>query len=113
MSKVHFKLFYWRESVCWTTPWFVDPTHSDFVFKLDKVLYGWKQSPRAWHERLPTFLISNNFVKDKVDTTLFIKHVDSDIRIVQIYIDDIIFGFTNENFVKILNYAWSMSFKCP
>ena len=42
-----------------------------------------------------SFLISNDFVKGKVDTTLFTKHVDSDILIVQIYVD-IIFGSTNE-----------------
>ena len=71
-----------EEKVCWTTPEFVDPTHPDFVYKLDKALYGLKQAPRAWYERLSTFLISNDFVKGKVDTTLFTKHVDSDILIV-------------------------------
>jgi len=54
-------------------------------------LYGLRQAPRAWYERLSTFLLSNGFVKRKVDTTLFTKHVDSDILIVQIYVDDIIF----------------------
>ena len=34
------------------TPEFVDPTHPDFVFKLDKVLYSLKQAPRAWYEGL-------------------------------------------------------------
>ena len=81
-------------------PRFVDPTHPDFVFKLDKALYGLKQAPRAWYKRLSTFLISNDFVKGKVDTTLFTKHADSDILIVQIYVDDIIFGSTNEKLCK-------------
>jgi len=70
------------------------------VYKLDKILYGLKQAPRAWYEKLSTFLISNNFIKGKIDTILFTKHVDSDILIVQIYIDDIIFGSTNEKFCK-------------
>ena len=39
-------------------------------------------------------------MKDKVDTTLFTKNVDSDNLIVQIYIDDINFGSTNEIFCK-------------
>ena len=38
-------------------------------------------------------------MKCKVDTTLFTKHVDSDILTVQTYVD-IIFGSTNENFYK-------------
>ena len=36
---------------------FVDPTHPDFVFKLEKVLYGLKQAPRAWYEGLSAFLL--------------------------------------------------------
>ena len=63
-------------------------------------MYGLKQAPRAWYERLSTFLLSNGFVKGKVDTTLFTKHVDSDILIFQIYFDDIIFGSTNELLCK-------------
>jgi len=50
-------------------PGFVDPTHPDFVFKLDKALYGLKQTPKAWYERLSSFLISNGFNKGKIDTT--------------------------------------------
>jgi len=42
------------------------------------------------------FFFSNDFVKRKVDTTLFTKHIDSDILIVQIYVDNIIFGSTNK-----------------
>ena len=75
-------------------PGFVDHTHLNFIFKLNKALYGLKQTPRAWYERLSSFLLSNDFIKGKVDTTLFTKHVGSDILIVQIYVDDIIFGST-------------------
>ena len=81
-------------------PGFVDSTHPDFVFKLDKALYGLNQAPKAWYERLSTFLISNGFVKGKIDTTSFTKHIDGDILIVQIYVDDIIFGSTNEKLCK-------------
>ena len=65
-------------------PGFIDHTHSDFVYKLDKALYDLKQAPRAWYERLSTLLISNDFIKGKVDTTLFTKHINSNILIVQI-----------------------------
>jgi len=105
-----FEWFYRRGGVCWTTPDFVDPTHPNFIFKLQKILYRLKQAPRAWYERLSNFLVENDFVKGKVDTTFFTKHVDNDILIVQIYVD-IIFGSTNENFVRILNYAWRWSSK--
>ena len=75
------------------------PNH---VFKLKKELYGLKQAPRAWYERLNKFLISSGFKMGKLDTTLFIKLRENDILIVQIYVDDIIFGATNVHFVKNL-----------
>jgi len=46
------------------------PNH---VFKLDKALYGLKQAPRVWYERLSNFLLENDFRRDKVDNTLFLK----------------------------------------
>ncbi|GJS67108.1 copia protein [Tanacetum coccineum] len=51
---------------------FVDPDHPDKVYRLRKALYGLKQAPRAWE----------------------------DILLVQIYVDDIIFGSTNPKFSK-------------
>ena len=43
------------------------------------------------------FFISNGFYTGKEDTTLFIKKKGGDIIVVHIYIDDIIFGTTNES----------------
>ena len=81
-------------------PGFEDHKYPDHVFKLTKALYGLKQAPRAWYERLSSFLLQNNFKRGKVDTTLFIKNTDTDMIIVQIYVDDIIFGATNPNLCK-------------
>ena len=63
-------------------PGFVDHVHHDHVYKLEKTLYGLKQVPRAWYERLSVFLVENGFSKGKVDKTLFIKHQNEDILIV-------------------------------
>jgi len=59
---------------------------------LKKSLYGLKQAPRAWYDRLSNFLLKNDFKGGQVDTTLFKKTLEKDILIVQIYVDDIIFG---------------------
>ena len=75
---------------------FEDEIHSYHVFKLNKALYGLKQAPRAWYDRLKKFLLEKGFIIGIVDTILFIKKVNKDILFVQIYIDDIIFGSTNE-----------------
>ena len=79
---------------------FEDQTLTDHVFKLKKALYGLKQAPRAWYDRLSIFLITNGFMRGKVDTTLFRKDLDKDFIIVQIYVDDIIFGAINESLCK-------------
>ncbi|GKV30776.1 hypothetical protein SLEP1_g39556 [Rubroshorea leprosula] len=94
-------------------PGFEDPYFPDHVFKLSKALYGLKQAPRAWYERLSGFLIEKGFSRGRVDTTLFIKHHEKDFLIVQIYVDDIIFGATNEllceNFSKLVQGEFEMS----
>ena len=79
---------------------FLDHTMPNHVFKLNKALYGLKQAPRAWYDRLSKFLLENNFTRRNVDKTLFIQRRNDDLLIVQIYVDDIIFGSTNENLCK-------------
>jgi hypothetical protein len=65
------------------------------VYKLKKTLYGLKQAPRAWYERLRDFLLSKGFKMGKVDTTLFTEKIGQDLFVLEIYVDDIIFGSTN------------------
>ena len=81
-------------------PGFENPTKQNHVFKLSKALYGLKQALRAWYDRLSKFLLNKNFIRGKIDTTLFIKLQNKDILIVQIYVDDIIFGATNEDMCR-------------
>jgi len=50
---------------------FKDHTLPNRVFKLQKALYGMKQPPRTWFEKLSSFLLENDFMKDKIDTIIF------------------------------------------
>ncbi|KAK6153486.1 hypothetical protein DH2020_013125 [Rehmannia glutinosa] len=77
-------------------PGFEQKTLGDKVYKLNKALYGLKQAPRAWYDTLSQFLIENGFTKGKVDRTLFRIQDGESILLVQIYVDDIIFGSTNK-----------------
>ena len=81
-------------------PGFEDQNQPEHVFKLKKALYGLKQAHRAWYERLSTFLMKNEFSRGKVDTTLFRKDKNKHFIIVQIYVDDIIFGAIDESLCK-------------
>ncbi|GJW64846.1 retrovirus-related pol polyprotein from transposon TNT 1-94 [Tanacetum coccineum] len=75
----------------------VDPAHPNKVYKVIKSLYGLHQAPRAWYETLSSFLIENGFRRGTIDKTLFIKKKKSNIMLVQVYVDDIIFGSTKKS----------------
>nr|GEU47901.1 putative reverse transcriptase domain-containing protein [Tanacetum cinerariifolium] len=92
---------------------FVDPDHPEKVYRLRKALYGLKQAPRAWYDELLKFLTSKGFTKGTIDLTLFTIRYREDILLVQIYVDDIIFGSTNlkytRRFEKLMHSRFEMS----
>ncbi|GJR92550.1 retrovirus-related pol polyprotein from transposon TNT 1-94 [Tanacetum coccineum] len=94
-------------------PGFIDFQKPNYVYKLKKALYGLKQAPKAWYDRLKAFLIKHEYSMGMVDNTLFTKKSKSHLIIVQIYVDDIIFGSTSQNlcddFAKIMHDEFEMS----
>ncbi|GJX90360.1 retrovirus-related pol polyprotein from transposon TNT 1-94 [Tanacetum coccineum] len=94
-------------------PGFIDFTKPNYVYKLKKALYALKQAPKAWYDRLKAFLIKHNYSMGMVDNTLFTKKKDFNLIIVQIYVDDIIFGSTCQemcdDFAKIMHDEFEMS----
>ncbi|GJS32035.1 putative ribonuclease H-like domain-containing protein [Tanacetum coccineum] len=78
-------------------PGFEDPQFLDKVYKVEKALYGLHQAPKAWYETLSTYLLENGFRRGTIDKTLFIKKDKGDILLVQVYVDDIIFGSTKKS----------------
>ncbi|GJY20931.1 putative ribonuclease H-like domain-containing protein, partial [Tanacetum coccineum] len=78
-------------------PSFEDPQFPDKVYKVEKALYGLHQAPKAWYKTLSTYLIENGFRRGTIDKNLFIKKVKGDILLVQVYINDIIFGSTKKS----------------
>ncbi|GKB06731.1 putative ribonuclease H-like domain-containing protein [Tanacetum coccineum] len=92
---------------------FEDLDFPNKVYKVEKALYDPHQAPRAWYETLSTNLLDNGFQRGQIDKTLFIKIVKSDILLVQVYVDDIIFGSTRKElcteFEKIMHKRFQMS----
>ncbi|GKA67206.1 putative ribonuclease H-like domain-containing protein [Tanacetum coccineum] len=78
-------------------PGFVDPDHPKKAYKVVKALYGLHQAPRAWYATLLIFLEKHGYKRGTIDKTLFIKRDKKDIMLVQVYVDDIIFGSTNKS----------------
>ncbi|GJY79222.1 retrovirus-related pol polyprotein from transposon TNT 1-94 [Tanacetum coccineum] len=92
---------------------FIDFEKPDHVYKLKKALYGLKQAPKAWYDRLKAFLIKHEYKMRMVDNTLFTRKKSSNLIIVQIYVDDIIFGLTCQDicdeYSKIMHDEFEMS----
>ncbi|GKE01429.1 retrovirus-related pol polyprotein from transposon TNT 1-94 [Tanacetum coccineum] len=94
--------------------------HNNFpIYQMDvktaflNALYGLKQAPRAWYDKLSSFLIEHHFTKGIVDPTLFTRRHGDGNLLVQIYVDDIIFGSTkpvfSTRFAKLMKDNFEMS----
>ncbi|GJU88582.1 putative ribonuclease H-like domain-containing protein [Tanacetum coccineum] len=94
-------------------PGFVDPKFPKKVYKVVKALYGLHQAPRAWYATLSTFLLKSGYRRGTIDKTLFIKKDKNDIMLVQVYVDDIIFGSTKkswcDDFEALMKSRFQMS----
>ncbi|GJW34791.1 retrovirus-related pol polyprotein from transposon TNT 1-94 [Tanacetum coccineum] len=92
---------------------FIDFAKPNHVYRLKKALYGFKQAPKAWYDRLKAFLIKHDYTMGMVDNTLFTKKKDPNLIIVQIYVDDIIFESICQemcdDFAKIMHDEFEMS----
>nr|GEX04180.1 copia protein [Tanacetum cinerariifolium] len=84
---------------------FIDADHPSHVYKIKKALYGLKQAPRAWYDELSKFLLHNHFFKGTIDLTLFIRRFHDDILVVQVYVDDIIFGSTHPRTFRLILFS--------
>ncbi|GJX30258.1 putative ribonuclease H-like domain-containing protein [Tanacetum coccineum] len=76
-------------------------------------LYGTIEEEVAWYETLSTYLLENRFRRGTIDKTLFIKKDKGDILLVQVYVDDIIFGFRKKSlcveFEQMMHKRFQMS----
>jgi hypothetical protein len=94
-------------------PGFESPKYPDIVYKLSKALYEFKQALRGWYARLKTFLLEHGYVMGTVDKTLFTLNHDTEFLLIQIYVDDIIFGSSSHTLVsrfqKMMESEFQMS----
>jgi len=92
-------------------PGFKNPKFSNRVYKLQRALYGLKQSPRAWYDRLKIFLLAQSFKMGCVDKTLFLMRSGTDFLLVQIYVNDTIFGGSSHALVSKFSEKISNEFE--
>jgi hypothetical protein len=92
---------------------FILSEKEDYVCRLKKALYGLKQAPRAWYSRLDRYLQQQGFRKGNADNNLYIKVNQNNLLIIEVYVDDIIFGSNDDRmsqkFAKDMHNEFEMS----
>jgi hypothetical protein len=87
--------------------------NADYVCKLKKTLYGLKHAPRAWYSRVDKYLQQTRFRKGSADNNLYIKISQGNILLIEVYVDDIIFGSDDDRlsqkFAKDMQNEFEMS----
>ena len=64
----------------------------DLVCKLEKSLYGLKQSPRQWNITMNAFLNQIEFKNSAADSCIYVKKVKDKMIIIALYVDDLMIG---------------------
>ena len=80
-----------EEEIYMTQPeGYVKEGEEDLVCKLNKSIYGLKQSSRCWFNTMDEFLKNSGYVQSSSDPCLYIKREGEDIMLIALYVDDLI-----------------------
>lgn len=85
----------------------------NYVCRLKKALYGLKQAPRAWYARLDRYLQQKGFCRGNVDNNLYFKQDQGHLIILEVYVDDIIFGSDDNTLSQQFALDMQKEFEMP
>lgn len=86
-------------------------TGEKLVCKLNKSLYGLKQSGRNWNKMLHDFLIENGFVQNTADYCVYSKHSEGERIILIVWVDDLILAASHGQILKSVKEMLGVKFK--
>ena len=69
------------------------------VYRLNRCLYGLKQSPRGWYSDIDEYLVKNNFVRTKADSCIYTRRSDKGFTMIALYVDDLIIAGSNDHVI--------------
>jgi hypothetical protein len=75
-----------------------------YSIKLQRFLYGLKQSGCMWYNHLSEYLLREGYNNDPICPCVFIKKSKYDFVIIVVYVDDLNIIETHEEIPKIVNY---------
>ena len=92
-------------------PGYTHQEQEKLVCKLERSLYGLKQSPRAWFGRFCKAMKTYNYIQSDSDHTLFYKHCHDKVTILIIYVDDMIITGDDSKEIRWLEQRLSQEFE--
>ena len=78
--------------------------HSIYSIKLQRSLYGLKQSGRMWYNHLSNYLLREGYVNNPICPCVFIKKSETRFSIIDVYVDDLNLIETPEELIKTSRY---------
>ena len=75
-----------------------------FSIKLERSLYGLKQSGLMWYNRLSEYLLNEGYVNNPISPCIFIKKSETGFAIIAVYVDDLNLVGTPEELTKTVEY---------
>ena len=84
---------------------YVEQDRPEYVYKLNKSIYGLKQAARCWNTAIDTDLKSNGYTKCNADPCIYIKSIKRNngkigFVILALYVDDILWFNNNTEMLK-------------
>ena len=92
-------------------PGYVQKGKEKLVCKLKKSLYGLKQSPRCWNEKLTQHVKSLGFEESGADSCIFTRRKNQKVEIIAIYVDDLIAITETDEEMRRLKKSLTSTFK--
>ena len=79
-------------------------SREQYSIKLNRSLYGLKQSGRMWYNRLSEYLLKENYKNDPISPCIFIKRFEKGFVIIAVYVDDLNIIGTPEEISVTMDY---------
>jgi hypothetical protein len=76
--------------------------YGSLVCRSRKPLYGWKQAPEVWYEKIDHFFLNLSFKNYDFDHIIYALHVNGETSIVALYVNDLVINGSNVDFIMVL-----------